>query len=207
MRAGQGAISHIRMSRDLATGRLTIECDVIGNVEAPQASAARPSSISSPRPGRLDCSVPRGDTNEELPTIGSAPTATWARGFTVAHGHGNEPIVICEGDVASLLQAKAAVAAGILTLLRQVNITSQNIKTLYLAGGFGMHLDIPNTIALRPAARIPPASRSNWWATPRLPVPICRCWTAGSLTEIRRVAKEIQIVELNLDPEFETTYI
>ena len=43
--------------------------------------------------------------------------------------------IVTEPDIASLLQAKAAIAAGILTLLRRVDMRPQDVKTLYLAGG------------------------------------------------------------------------
>ncbi len=205
MRAGQGAISHIRMSRDLATGRLTVECDVIGNVKPTGlcGSAFVDFLAQARKVGLLTATgrYERGIADDRL-----GPYRDMGTGFTVAHGHGNEPIVICEGDVASLLQAKAAVAAGILTLLRQVNITPRNIKTLYLAGGFGMHLDIPNTIAcgLLPGFT---SQQVQLVGNTSLAGAYLSLLDSGILAEIRRVAKEIQIVELNLDPEFETTYI
>ena len=54
---------------------------------------------------------------------------------------------VTEVDIAHLLQAKAAIAAGILTLLHRVGLEPPQIKMLYLAGGFGLHLDVTNAIA------------------------------------------------------------
>jgi uncharacterized 2Fe-2S/4Fe-4S cluster protein (DUF4445 family) len=55
---------------------------------------------------------------------------------------------ISEVDVAVLLQAKAAIGAGIETLLETAGIRADEISRVYLAGGFGMHLDVPNAIAI-----------------------------------------------------------
>jgi uncharacterized 2Fe-2S/4Fe-4S cluster protein (DUF4445 family) len=205
MRAGDGAISHIRISRDLSSDRLQVECDVIGNVKPTGIcgsafvdflAQARKAGLLGPT-GRLERGVA-----EDL--VG--PYRDLGTGFTVARGQGNEPIVICESDIASLLQAKAAVAAGILTLLRRVNVAPGAIKTLYLAGGFGMHLDIPNTIAcgLLPGFA---SQQVQLVGNTSLAGAYLSLLDSGILAEIRKVARQIQIVELNLDPEFETTYI
>lgn len=52
-----------------------------------------------------------------------------------------------EVDIAMLLQAKAAIAAGIDTLLARKNLTPADIARVYLAGGFGRHLSVPHAIA------------------------------------------------------------
>lgn len=52
------------------------------------------------------------------------------------------------GDVRSVQLAKGAIAAGIQTLLEDRHITPEKIDTMYLAGGFGSHLN------LKSAARI-----------------------------------------------------
>ena len=54
---------------------------------------------------------------------------------------------IGEVDVALLLQAKAAIAAGIETLMTIQQLPASAIGRLFLAGGFGLHLSIPNAIA------------------------------------------------------------
>jgi uncharacterized 2Fe-2S/4Fe-4S cluster protein (DUF4445 family) len=205
MRAGQGAISHVRITRNLSTGKLVVECDVIGNVRpmgicgsayVDFLAQARQAGLLT-ETGRFDAAV-GGDLVAPFRDMGTA--------FTLAHGHGGERIAICEGDIASLLQAKAAVAAGILTLLRQVGVRPSQVKRLYLAGGFGMHLDIPNTIAcgLLPGFT---SQQVELVGNTSLAGAYLSLLDEGILSEIIRVAKEIRIVELNLDPEFESTYI
>ena len=57
-------------------------------------------------------------------------------------------------DVRAVQLAKAAIAAGLETLLRSANLAPEDVDDLYIAGGFGSHLHIPSavTIGLLPAA-------------------------------------------------------
>ena len=58
-----------------------------------------------------------------------------------------EPMILAEGialyprDVRAVQLAKAAIAAGIDTLAERADIDISEIRTLYIAGGFGSHLD------------------------------------------------------------------
>lgn len=205
MRAGQGAISHIRLTRDLTTGKLVIDYDVIGDVKPTGiCGSAYVDFLAQAHQVGLITSTGRFDA--EVGGAALAPFHDMGTGFTVALGHGGERIVICEGDIASLLQAKAAVAAGILTLLRQVGKKPQEVRKLYLAGGFGMHLDIPNTIGcgLLPGFS---SQQVELVGNTSLAGAYLSMLDEGILREIVRVARAIEIVELNLDPEFESTYI
>ncbi len=203
MRAGQGAVSHIKMTR--TDSGLKVDVEVIGNVKPTGIcgsayvdflAQARESGLLSPS-GRFQSGI----ADDRI-----APCRDLGQGFTIAHGHGHEPIIITEGDVASLLQAKAAIAAGILTLMRKVHAAPESIKTLYLAGGFGMHLNIANTIrsGLLPGFR---ANQVQLVGNTSLAGAYLSLLDAGVLDEIARVAKEIEMVELNLDPDFEDCYI
>ena len=59
-----------------------------------------------------------------------------------------EDLYVSEADVAELLQAKAAIAAGVTTLLELASIRATDLHTLYVAGGFGYHLQPANAQAL-----------------------------------------------------------
>src|SRR5690606_27516464 len=75
------------------------------------------SGLLSPT-GRLESAstAPHGRP-ERIGQIG--PWDEHGRAICIALGSGRSPIVISELDIAKLLQAKAAIAAGILTLLRR----------------------------------------------------------------------------------------
>ena len=55
---------------------------------------------------------------------------------------------ITECDIASLLTAKAAIAAGITLLLESQHLAPQDVTTVYLAGGFGTRMHAANALAI-----------------------------------------------------------
>lgn len=205
LRAGDGAISHLWIRGET----LNVETEIIGPPHTKPsgicgsayidflAEAFRTGLVGSNgrlRPSALPVGDPRvcaGDHGGE---------------FLIARGQGKRPIVVSDQDIARLLQAKAAIAAGILTLLARVGIQAADVKTLYLAGGFGMHLDLENAIAcgLLPGFRSEQiqliGNSSLGGAT------VCAI-DRSALDEIARIGSDIEIVELNLDPDFEDTYI
>jgi len=115
-------------------------------------------------------------------------------------------ILVSETDIAHLLQSKAAIAAGILTLLERSDLTPAKIKKVYLAGGFGMHLNVGNAIGcgLLPGFHV---KQVEVVGNTSLAGAYLGLLDSGALDEITRIAKKIEIVELNLDPNFESRYI
>ena len=61
---------------------------------------------------------------------------------------GESTLFVSEKDVALLLQAKAAIGAGIEVLLDTVGIYPADIGRVSLTGGFGMHLNLTHAIAI-----------------------------------------------------------
>jgi uncharacterized 2Fe-2S/4Fe-4S cluster protein (DUF4445 family) len=57
-------------------------------------------------------------------------------------------IYISEVDIDNLIRAKAAVYAGIKTLLEEVNLSVNDLKKIYIAGGLGKHIYIRNAITI-----------------------------------------------------------
>lgn len=57
-------------------------------------------------------------------------------------------IFISEEDIRKLQLAKAAVAAGIRTLLEEAGLNGTDVDTVYLAGGFGNYMDKKNAAAI-----------------------------------------------------------
>lgn len=117
-----------------------------------------------------------------------------------------EQAAITELDLSALLQAKAAVGAGILTLLKVGGLTPADVKTLYLAGGFGFHLRLRNAIAcgLLPGFRedqvkvIGNSSLGGAYLAARDP---------SVLDRMDAVRARTRCLELNQDPDFEDTYL
>ena len=131
---------------------------------------------------------------------------TNGRLLRVADGARGKPIGVTERDIASLLQAKAAIAAGIITLLNRVAMTPEQVETLYLAGGFGMHLDLANTIACGVLPGFDP-SQIRLVGNTSLAGAYLALVDSSMIDRMAQVSDRMEIVELNLDPAFEDTYI
>ncbi len=115
-------------------------------------------------------------------------------------------IKITESDISSLLQAKAAVAAGLETMLNRYNLGAEDLKKVYLAGGFGMYLDVDAALL---TGLLPEVERSQVELVGN--TSLAGAYAALEKTEISeylgRLAPDITVVELNLDEDFEDTYI
>ena len=65
-----------------------------------------------------------------------------------------EEILLCEGifvnrqDIRNVQLAKAAIAAGIRTLLQVTGTSEEEISAFYLAGGFGKHLNLDSAVRI-----------------------------------------------------------
>lgn len=115
-------------------------------------------------------------------------------------------VTITEYDIACLLQAKAAIAAGILTLLERRGLKPAQIKKLYLAGGFGLHLHRQNAIecGLLPGFEVEQIEVVGNTSLAGAYLALLDC---GALDEMTRAARKMEVIELNLDPGFEDRYI
>jgi len=111
---------------------------------------------------------------------------------------------IGEVDVALLLQAKAAIAAGIETLLAIQRIPAGAIGTLFLAGGFGLHLSIPNAIScgLLPGFREDQISAVGNTSLGGAYLAMLDRSLAAEMSDL-----QVETIELNLDPGFEDRYL
>ncbi len=207
MRAADGAVSHVRI--DPST--MTLHCEIIGGGKTPAIgvcgsayvdflATARAAGVLGTT-GRFDREAAGALRDHLIP---------WSNGrdiaFRLAEGPGKQPVAVSQHDVASLLQAKAAIAAGILTLLGQANLTPAEIKTVYLAGGFGTHMDRAAAIACGLLPGFTPEQICPVGNTSLAGAMLC-LMDASMLAETCAAARRVSVVELNLDPNFESCYI
>ena len=203
IRAGDGAISHI----GLDSTPLAVRTEVIGSA-APigicgsayvdfLAEARRVGLIS--RTGRFD---------REVVSKADAPFVQNKYGIAlrVARGQGGGDIILSELDIARLLQAKAAVGAGLLTLLRRAGLQPRDIKRVYLAGGFGMHIHVPNAIDCGLLPGFVPEQVQVVGNT-SLAGAYLALLDSGVLEALARICKRLEVIELNLEPSFEDCFI
>jgi uncharacterized 2Fe-2S/4Fe-4S cluster protein (DUF4445 family) len=201
VRAGKGAVSHLTWNDEGF-----FDSEVIGGEEAGRpiglcgsayvdflAEARRAGVLSSG--GRALASA--GDILLE---------GDYGKEIQVALGQGKRPLVVSEPDTAALIQAKAAIAAGIKTLTKRSGLSQDSTKRLALAGGFGMHLNLVNAVrcGLLPGWQ---PSQISLVGNTSLGGAYAALVDGGMLADMARLAKVIDVIELNLDPEFEDTFI
>jgi len=116
------------------------------------------------------------------------------------------PVWISEVDIARLLQAKAAIAAGINTLLGLLGTAAADVRTLYLAGGFGLHLSLEHAIGcgLLPGFR---PEQIQVVGNTSLGGAFLALHDRSLLEEMKSACTRMESIELNLQPGFEDAYI
>jgi uncharacterized 2Fe-2S/4Fe-4S cluster protein (DUF4445 family) len=206
MRAGRGAITDVRLSLKgsgghelcwIGQGEDRTPLGLCGSAYIDFLAEARRTELLSPT-GRFDRSRSSPDD--------------WHRngdnmiGYRLTTGHGGRPIIVSECDIAALLAAKAAIAAGIHLLLDQSHLRPHDVRQVFLAGGFGTHMNAANAIAI---GLLPGFSVDQI-------VPVGNSALAGAflaltdrslLADMQRIATQIQSIELNLIPSFQDVYI
>lgn len=115
-------------------------------------------------------------------------------------------VTLLQKDIRALQLAKAAIAAGIQTLLEGSGTSCAEIETFYLAGGFGSHLNMENAaaIGLIPADLVPKAKvigNAALAGASRLLL------DEAALPVIRTIAKNSRHYNLGGNPTFNNYYM
>lgn len=204
MRAVRGAISRVKLARD---GR-PAEVKVIGGGKAIGvcgsgyidflAEGRRTGLLM--REGRFEPEA----INRIRDQFVQVDREGWV--YRMAEGAEGREILISEADIAALLQAKAAIAAGILILLEKAGRRPEEIRKLYLAGGFGTYMDHEAAIAcgLLPGFR---REQVQVVGNSALAGAYLALVDRSAAEEMEAVAQQIEVVELNQVPGFEERYI
>ena len=206
-RARHGAVSDLQVSLN----PFKLEIETIGNVPVAQANGfcgsafvdflatARRSGLIGVN-GRFDLAV-----WESLPAQHRF-IHDGERAFRMAVRNGEDVLRISEVDVALLLQAKAAIGAGIEILLETAGIGAADLGRVYLAGGFGMHLNVGHAIAigLLPGFR---EEQVRVVGNTALAGALLALVDRDTLDEMESLRTEVEVIELNLADNFEDRYV
>ncbi len=197
MRAADGAIEHV----DFAPETLDITIDTIGNGDAiGVCGSAYLDFLANARKVRLLNHA--GRFHREHPAI---TDDCGRRQLLLAQSNGRA-IGVSEVDIALLLQAKAAIAAGIVSLLARLDIKPDHVDKVYLAGGFGRHIRPASAVGSGLLPGFDPA-QVEAVGNSALAGAYLGLLDRTTLDEMTRIAERIDVVELNLEPEFEMNYI
>ncbi|MDF2988703.1 MAG: ferredoxin [Eubacterium sp.] len=115
-------------------------------------------------------------------------------------------IAITQKDIRELQNAKAAIAAGINVLVREAGISFDDIKTVYLAGGFGSYINIESAlkIGLIPSAlegKIQTAGNAAGQGA------IEALINSDSLKAAEEISRKIKYIELSASKDFNDYYV
>lgn len=203
-RAGDGAISHLTLHENPAI----ISFQVIGDAAAiGLCGSAYIDLIGEGR--RLGLIDDRG--RYRFDACGGAFAEYRAEldqltGLRLATGQGKRPLMVTERDLATLMQAKAAIAAGTLTLLHNQGLTPDQVRRVYLAGGFGMHLNLTSAIRAGLLPGFTP-DQITLIGNSSLAGAYLATVDQSAIAALSSIAADLRTVELNLDPGFESRYI
>ncbi len=115
-------------------------------------------------------------------------------------------LAISQSEIENLIRSKAAVHAGIATLLTKLHLQPEAIRKLYLAGAFGSHLDVRRaiTIGLLPDL---PADRVEYVGNTSLAGAHLCVLSREARAKVREIAAAMTYVELSVEPQFMEEYV
>jgi len=118
---------------------------------------------------------------------------------------GTHAIVITEKDIETLLQAKAAIFAAINILLGRLGRRPGDLQKVYLAGGFARYIDVRNAITIGMLPELP-VDQYVVLGNVSLAGAFSSLIDNGTWQSFERIIETPQVVELNLEPNFQDEY-
>ena len=207
MRAREGAVSDLRLQLE----PFALETQVIGNHPLTQANGLCGSAYVDFLATARSSGLLNAKGRFESGAWASLPTQhrffeAGERGVRLAETDGEGSLFISEVDVSLLLQAKAAIGAGIQILLQTAGLRIADLGRVYLAGGFGMHLNIANAIriGLLPGFR---EEQVCVVGNTSLAGALLAVVDRAALSEMEKLRARVTVVDLNLASGFEDCYI
>ena len=128
------------------------------------------------------------------------------RALRLSGSNGAGGLRVSEADVALLLQAKAAIGAGIDILLETAGVRAEDLARVYLAGGFGMHLNVAHAIAIGLLPGLRP-EQVRVVGNTALAGALLALVDRTTLDEMENLRAQVEVIELNLADGFEDRYV
>lgn len=206
-RARDGAVSDLNVTLN----PFQLETKVIGNVPLVRAGGICGSAyvdfLATARSSGLLGETGRFDLPawEKLPPQNRMADAG-ERALRLTETNGAGALRISEVDVALLLQAKAAIGAGIEILSAAAGNRAADLGRVYLAGGFGLHLDVGHAIAigLLPGFR---AEQVRVVGNTSLAGALVALVDRATLPAMENLRTQVEVIELNRADDFEDRYV
>lgn len=115
-------------------------------------------------------------------------------------------IAITQKDIRELQNAKGAIAAGINVLVKQSGISFENIKNVYLAGGFGTYINVDSALKI---GLIPSQLRGKIQSVGNAAGQgaIESLLSLKCLLDAEKISKKIKYIELSSSKDFNDYYM
>lgn len=118
----------------------------------------------------------------------------------------NENCFITQSDIDNLIRAKAAIYAGITTVLEEVGVSERDIERVYIAGGFGEFLDIKKAIRIGMLPNLP-KNRFQFLGNTSLAGAILCLLSAELREKVQEIANRMTYLDLSSSNRFTEHYI
>jgi len=115
-------------------------------------------------------------------------------------------IYISEVDIDNLIRAKAAIYAGIKTLLEEVDLSVYDLEKIYIAGGLGRHLHVKNTIVI---GMLPDVDMNKYFFLGNTSVTgaYLSLLSEDKYKQSSKIAAHITYIELSVNMKFMDRYV
>lgn len=120
-------------------------------------------------------------------------------------GH-EKDVVLAQEDIINLLRAKAAIYAASQTIMRQVDLTFDDIEEIMVAGAFGNYLDIENAVLIGLLPDVP-AKKMRFVGNTCIAGAKLACLSTDNYRQAQEIADGMTYCELSTDPGFMDEFV
>lgn len=203
MRAMDGAIEHIRVT----PGTLDVYWETVGD--------KKPVGICGS--GLIDCIstlreagvIDRTGNFLPLPDNERVQTLDGEKIFILIpaeeSGTGMD-ITISQTDIKDLIRSKAAVFAGIQTMLKTVGLPMEAIEKVYVAGGFGRYINLQDAIKIGMFPDLPP-EKFKYIGNSSIKGAKMALLSKKARREAEKLAEKITYIELSIGNDFMEEFV
>jgi len=115
-------------------------------------------------------------------------------------------MTISQSEIENLIRSKAAVHAGLATLLSKLHLEPESIARLYLAGAFGSHLDVRRAVTIGMLPDLGSDQVQYVGNTSLAGAQLC-VLSREARAKVREIAAAMTYVELSVEPGFMEEYV
>ena len=117
-----------------------------------------------------------------------------------------EDVVITASDIENLIRTKAAIYAACALILDKVGLKRSDISRVYIAGGFGRYLQIPDAISIGMLPDLPP-QRFSYIGNSALTGAYIALLSREHRRKLAEIASQMTYVDLSSDPRYMDGYV